>query len=150
PLQAVVDTTGTVIGLQPNFNGLGLAAVSPPYQGPLHVIGAVSSGPSSANLDFAFKPFPYTATIGYGDDNAGKHTSYAHPHHGAVDLNAAVQLADGAGHTSLNARVDRLPQALSLDYADRGANSGAVDLAAKQNGRLPDVGVDVTRTPTTG
>jgi hypothetical protein len=63
PLQAVVDTTGTIVGLQPNINELGLAPVAAPYQGPLHVIGGISTGSLNANLNFAFRPFPRTVTV---------------------------------------------------------------------------------------
>ena len=149
PLQAVVDTTGTVLGLQPNINGLGLAPVAPPYQGPLHVIGGITSGSNSTNLDFAFRPFPQTATVGYSTDSAGQHFTYADAYSGQVDLTASATSVSSTSTSNFSARVDRLPQSLAIDYANGGAqNTGSVDLRSTPSGRLPDVGLTIATTST--
>jgi hypothetical protein len=147
PLQAVVDTTGTVVGLQPNINELGLAPVAAPYQGPLHVIGGISTGSFNANLDFAFRPFPRTVTVGYSTDSAGQHITYADSYTGPVDLSAGIALTSGTSTTNLNARIDRLPQTMAIDVANGGpTNSGSIDLRSTPSGRLPDFGATLSTT----
>ncbi|HVU74031.1 MAG TPA: hypothetical protein VHE83_13790 [Mycobacteriales bacterium] len=146
PLQAVVDTTGTVVGLKPNINGLGLAPVAAPYQGPLHVIGDINAGGTDANLDLGFRPFPSTVNVSYGTDSSGQHITYGHSYTGQVELNAGIKLASSTSTTTVNARVDRLPKSLAMDLNSGGQNSGTVDLRASQNGRLPDVGLNVATT----
>jgi hypothetical protein len=147
PLQAVVDTTGTVVGLQPNINALGLAPVAAPYQGPLHVIGNLSTGSTTANLDFGFRPFPRTVTVGYSTDSAGQHVTYADSYGGQVDLSGGIQITNGASTTNLNTRIDRLPQNLAIDFNNgTAANSGSVDFTSTPNGRLPDVGLTLATT----
>ncbi len=151
PLQAVVDTTGTVVGLQPNINALGLAPVAAPYQGPLHVIGGISTGSLNANLDFAFRPFPQTVTVGYSTDSAGQHVTYADKYTGETDLSAGIQLTSGTSTTNLNARIDRLPQNIAINMNNAGpANSGSVDFISTPNsGTLPDVGMQLSTTNST-
>ncbi len=147
PLQAVVDTTGTIVGLQPNINGLGLAPVAAPYQGPLHIIGGISTGSTNANLDFGFRPFPRTITVGYGTDSSGQHVTYADSYPGQVDLSGGIQITNGSSTTNLNTRIDRLPQTLALDFNNGTAgNSGSVDFRSTPNGRLPDVGLTLSTT----
>ncbi|HEY1827264.1 MAG TPA: hypothetical protein VGF87_04550, partial [Acidimicrobiales bacterium] len=149
PLQAVVDTTGTIVGLQPNINALGLAPVADPYQGPLHVIGALSTPSTTANLDFGFRPFPGTVTLGYGTDSAGQHVTYADTDKGQVDLSGNISLSGGGSTTTIDSRIDRLPQNLAMTFNTANTNTstaGTVDMTSSQNGRLPDVGLLLSST----
>src|ERR1043165_5860604 len=119
-----------------------MLALVGPYQGPLTIIGGFQQGPTNANIELAYRPFPNAVQVTYGTDATGQHITYAHGVDSEVDLTSRLNLTTATGTTNVTARVDRLPRAIALDIGNS-TSGGSLTYRSTPNGRLPDVGVAV-------
>ncbi|MGH9187388.1 MAG: hypothetical protein ACRD0U_16495, partial [Acidimicrobiales bacterium] len=149
PLQAVVDTSGGILGIDTGLPGL--TDVSRSYQGPLTLVAGVTADGSTIDADLAYDPFPHAVRVIHSSDDAGQHLAYTHPLESEVDLTATVALSDAEGDTALAARVDRLPSTFAADLdLPQGEVRGAVDFEAGHSPRPPDVGLALDVQPVDG
>jgi hypothetical protein len=155
PLEAVIDTRSGL--LRP-----GLTPVA--YQGPLTLVGEVTSGAFHLDGRLAFDPLPNVIRVGYHNDGKRNYLTYRH----VLDANAAAARVDMAANidvtsagklTSLTAQVTRVPELVTADWATTRtrlpdgtfAGSGTVHVT-RNSGPAPDVtatvrGVDDAGTP---
>ena len=138
----------TLGGLPQLFNPLSATVDTGPsagrpvsYDGPLRLVGNITTGPTSVELGFGFSPFPQRLALTYLDDAAGQHLTYAHTSPREVDLRADLDMVDADGEVHLDARVERLPGEIAVDIAPGGSDSGAITWASDSDGRRPDVDV---------
>ena len=151
PLEAVIDTTGTNLGVTTGIHGFGLDNVAAPYQGPLTVLGGVSvTGQQTANFSLNYRPFPKAVDITYGTDSHGQHITHTDGVLSPVDLTATGTLTQtvsgGQSVTNLTARVDRLPRSIGLDIGPAVNGGGSIDWHSRSAGRPPDAIVALSNT----
>ncbi|MEO6884936.1 MAG: hypothetical protein ABI232_01435, partial [Jatrophihabitantaceae bacterium] len=145
PVQALIDTTGQELGLHPGISDFRLGPVAAPYQGPLKIIGGVSTPSLTGDFTIAYRPFPNAIQLSYGTDSQGQHINYSHGVDTEVDMTTTAKLTTPTGTTDAVARIDRLPRSMSIDF-NQSTTGGSVDFHSVPNNRLPDASVDLTTT----